>query len=499
MLSGIDFVVENLGVNCRRRSRLGDGRRAAVLVMMIMTFCCAYRAAAQTQDWAWMGGSSTANQSGIYGALDQPFASNIPGGRYESVTWTDISGNLWIFGGEGIDAAGINGNLGDLWKFNIATGQWTWVSGSTLTDHTVGAFAGVYGTKGVAAAGNNPGTRDAAIGWTDANGNLWLFGGYGIDTNGNSGLYDDLWKFNPATGLWAWMSGSNTIGSQGGLSGIYGAPTGTNFPGSRIWAQTWTDPSGNLWLFGGYGADGVGNGGLLNDFWRFSPSSGQWTWVSGSKVANQSGVYGTLGIPAVSNVPGGRCEAAYSSDQNGNFWLYGGEGYDGAGISGNLGDLWKFDIVTMQWTWVSGSSVTDHTVGAFAGVYGTKGVGNAGNNPGTRDAAVGWIDGSGNLWLSGGYGIDSTGTGGFYNDLWEFNSTTSQWTWVSGSNIIGSFAGQAGVYGTVGVPSSSSLPGSRIWASRWTDQNGNLWLFGGYGFDGAGNGGGGFLNDLWMY
>jgi N-acetylneuraminic acid mutarotase len=443
-----------------------------------------------SDNWVTEGGSITANQAGIYGTLGQPAFGNVPGARSEAVTVTDKSGNLWLFGGDGYDSAGISGNLGDLWKFNTATGQWTWVSGSNVTDHTQGAIPGVYGTKGVAAPANNPGTRDAAVGWADSAGNLWIFGGYGLDTNGKWGLYDDLWEFNTATNLWTWVSGSNTIGDQGGLSGVYG--TGADYPGSRVWAQTWTDPSGNFWLFGGYGADGVGNGGFLNDLWEFNTFTKHWVWVSGSKQANQPGVYGTLRQPETGNVPGGRSQAVSFIDLSGNLWLFGGEGYDSAGISGNLGDLWKFDTVNLVWTWISGSDVTDHTLGALPGTYGTQGVAASANNPGTRDAAIGWTDSNGNFWLFGGYGIDPPGTWGFYNDLWEFDPTIDQWTWVSGDNTMSSFGGHAGVYG-----GGTGAPGSRIWAGSWTDNNGHIWLFGGYGFDSLGNGSGGLLNDLW--
>lgn len=51
--------------------------------------------------------------------------------------------------------------------------------------------------------------------------------------------------------------------------------------------------NGNLWLFGGYGVDFFGNGGLLNDLWEFNPSTGHWTFVSGNNAANHSGVYGS--------------------------------------------------------------------------------------------------------------------------------------------------------------------------------------------------------------
>jgi N-acetylneuraminic acid mutarotase len=90
---------------------------------------------------------------------------------------------------------------------------------------------------------------------------------------------------------------------------------------------------------------------------------------------------------------------------------------------------------------------------------------------------VTWVDGSGNLWLFGGYGFDSNGNGtSFLNDLWMFNTTTNQWTWVSGSNVINPVA----VYGGLGVAASTNMPGGRFGAAGWTDQAGNLWIFGGY-------------------
>ncbi len=53
------------------------------------------------------------------------------------------------------------------------------------------------------------------------------------------------------------------------LSGI-AAPG--NHPGARSSAATWTDSGGNLWLYGGYGYDGGGNFGFLNDLWEYSLS-----------------------------------------------------------------------------------------------------------------------------------------------------------------------------------------------------------------------------------
>ncbi len=86
-------------------------------------------------------------------------------------------------------------------------------------------------------------------------------------------------------------------------------------------------------------------------------------------------------------------------------------------------------------------------------------------------------DANGDLWLFGGDGYDSTGAFGHLNDLWKFNGTN--WTWVSGADT----GGQQGVYGTKGVAVAANVPGGRHGSVSWTDASGNLWLFGGTGYD----------------
>ena len=151
------------------------------------------------------------------------------------------------------------------------------------------------------------------------------------------------------------------------------------------------------------------------------------------KFGGQSGIYGTLGVASASNVPGGREYAVSWTDSNGNFWLFGGMGYDSVGTLGfGLNDLWEFNPTTKMWTWVSGSNTVPGANGSQPGVYGTQGVPATTNVPGGRFGAVSWIDSNGNFWLFGGNGQDAPN--GFLNDLWEFSPTTKMWTWMSGSN-----------------------------------------------------------------
>jgi hypothetical protein len=166
-------------------------------------------------------------------------------------------------------------------------------------------------------------------------------------------------------------------------------------------------------------------------------------------------------------------------DSSGNLWLFGGQGFDSKGNEDVLNDLWKFDGA--NWTWVSGSNTVDQ-----GGSYGTEGVAAAGNVPGARWGSVSWIDKSGNLWLFGGSDSEND-----LNDLWKFDGTN--WTWISGSNGYN----QTGSYGTEGVAAAGNVPEARDSSVSWLDSSGNLWLFGGDGYDSQGNWG--LLNDLWKF
>jgi N-acetylneuraminic acid mutarotase len=419
-----------------------------------------------TNVWVWMGGANVVSQAGTYGTKGTAAPGNVPGSRDSAISWTDASGNFWLFGGVA------SGLFNDLWKYSA--GQWTWISGANTTNQT-----GVYGVMGTASPANVPGARSSAMSWLDANGNFWLFGGNAFDSTGTSGLLNDLWEYS--AGEWTWQSGSDII-HQSGVYGTKGTAAPANTPGARHNAVSWTDTAGDLWLFGGVGYDSAGNFSTLNDLWEFS--AGQWTWISGANTINQLGSYGTLGTAAPANVPGARSGGVSWTDSGGNLWLFGGGGYDHSGTLGFLNDLWKFNAG--EWTWMSGSNLANQ-----AATYGTLGTAAPGNIPAGRIQAVSWIDPSGDFWLFGGFGLDSTSAMGVLNDLWKYSA--GEWTWASGSNL----GEQTGVYGTLGVGAVGNVPGARQAPVGWADSTGNLWLLGGFGDDSSGTRG--ELNDLWEY
>ncbi len=315
-----------------------------------------------------------------------------------------------------------------------AAPAWSWMSGSQSID-----VSGSYGTQGVAAAGNTPGARLSSGAWTDATGRMWLFGG--AMANYFPSNYNDLWSFDPSTGLWTWVNGTGANNSPGSY-GTQGVAAPGNIPSARHQPVTWTDGSGHLWLFGGY-TDASGVYGYLNDLWSYDIAANQWTWVSGSNSPDSTGVYGTQGVGSAGNVPGARLASVSWIDSTGHLLLFGGYGFDSASGTNDLNDLWSYDPSTNIWTWLSGSSTA-----SAPGVYGTLGVAAAANVPAARDGAVSWKDGAGRLWLFGGSGL---------NDLWSFDPGTLQWTWQSGSNTPNA----SGVYGTQGVPAAANVPGAR--------------------------------------
>lgn len=252
---------------------------------------------ATANQWTWMGPSpsTTVNHNGVYGTINMGTGTTAPGGRQEAVLWADSSGNIWLFGGFGLDSAG-TGNAGpppagailnDLWEFNISTKQWIWVSGNNLANQT-GIF-GAQATNNLATgtAGNFPGSRWGAVGWRDANNNLWLYGGWGYGTNTTdpTGFLDDIWEYQQSTGLWIWWKGISNVNQDSvfatiPIPGADGLPFVNNVVGGRRGAAIWApNPppipplSITIYIFGGEGYDSTQGAppGYLNDSWSFLP------------------------------------------------------------------------------------------------------------------------------------------------------------------------------------------------------------------------------------
>lgn len=494
----------------------------------------------QHNDWTWIDGPNTSN---AYGTASLPPPAppardpNAPGGRQFAASWTDHSGNKWIFGGWGLDMTGatppnLAGLLNDLWLWSPSLQGWipagvpisTVSSGGVTTDTP--NFLPDESTDNL--GGTSPGGRWGSVTWSDTSGNIWLFGGQGNSTTG-TGLLNDIWEFTPGsydittpappatpthigsyteTGTWTAVSGTATQDQPGAYPATPGTAGGG--PGGRWGAAFATDSTdSNVWVFGGQGFDSAGNLGLLNDLWKYNIGTQTWTWMgpTNSKVSQNNGVYGTQGTPLAANAPGpgGRQAAMLWVDNAGNLWLFGGLGLDSAGTrnpgslsglaSGTtnpdgalLNDLWKYNIATREWTWVSGGGATG--LADQTGVYGTEQVSAAGNVPGSRWGSVGFVDALNNVWVIGGWGYASTTdqSTGYLNDVWQYVQSTGQWIWWKGSTDVN----QSGYFPSNippmwDVPYVQNTPGGRFGASSWQqDAFDYFWIFGGEGVDVAG-------------
>jgi N-acetylneuraminic acid mutarotase len=519
-----------------RPKPIGFAVLALCLAVLALGAACP-AAHAQYDEWTYFGGVTkflcgTGGElcwpPGVYGNLGQAAKGNIPGGRENPVSWTDSKGKFWLFGGSGVDDASNIGDLNDLWKFDPSTSEWEWVSGYSNIGMNSNGPSGIYGTLGKPDAANIPGGRDRAVSWSDKSGNLWLFGGYAIDSANNQGLLNDLWEYNPTSNEWTWIGGPDTLAKctylgkpflcgQAAHYGTLGQANKANIPGSRVGAVAWTDLGDNLWLFGGLGFDSGGRIGALNDLWKFSPATGEWTWMSGSdsvpancttgpSTCGPAGVYGAFDKPGPANVPGGRAYSTAWYDSSGDAWLFGGEGYDSADFQGYLNDLWEYNSGTNQWVWVSGSSTinqsqcftpTDVTYQVCGPGAEYMFAGSEGGNPGGRSGAMPWTDRVGHLWLLGGQGLGEGGDNlfGDLNDLWEYDPFDRQWTWWTGAANLG--VQLPAVYDTPDSPNPASTPGGIYGGASWVDAAHRFWEFGGYGMDGYAFEG--YLNDLWRF
>jgi gliding motility-associated-like protein len=436
--------------------------RLKVSIVTVLSICSLTMSAQNFGQWIWMHGSNAANVAGVYGTQGVAAPGNTPPAMYETTELVDLQGNFWLFGG--LDNA--FQEHAALWKFDPITNMWTWMKGP----NTVGA-AGVYGVQGIPAPGNYPGSRAwGVLSWTDAAGNLYIFGGYGYDAFGTLGALSDLWKYDITTNMWTWMKGPN-VANDPGTYGTLQVPANTNNPPSRFeTAASWTANNGDMYMYGGGGFLGY-----YSDMWRYSPGTNQWTWMSGSNATNVAPNFGTQLIPSPTNTPGARYTYGRWKDLQGNLWLFGGSD----ALSGTWADMWRYDLTTHVWTWMAGSNVAN-----TPGNFGTKCV--AGSQfPASRyENRCAWTDDCGRFWQFGGFssGISTL------NDLWMFDPNTLQFTWVGGSTALN----QPGNYGTVTVAAPTNYPEGGAGGAAFRDLQGNFWMFGAWVPAGK-------SNSMWKY
>ncbi len=451
---------------------------------LLIILACIAKVPAQTGLWTWVNGDTTVNLPPHFGIKGIPDSLNHPSGAYEGCEWTDKKGNFWFFEG-----AGSLGCENDLWKYNPSTNMWAWMKGNGI-----GSDTGSYGVQGVEAISNLPPCRIFGMAsWTDTSGNLWMYGGYNnINHNGQDNNFSDLWKFNIATNNWTWVQGSN-IPNQPPIWGVQSVSSSFNTPGARSEVVcAWTDNSNNLWLFGGEDIDN----GQYNDLWKYNISTNEWSWMKGADSTNSPGYYGNQGISDSLNTPSARDSYTRWKDQDGNLWMFGGwQRYMSCYPLGNApyyNDMWKYNISSNQWIWINGPNFS-----CDVGLTGPICSQSSTNLPMGRFETIScWTDNNGDFWMFGGSAVDTALTvyGIWLNDMWKYSPVNNEWILVWGDSI----PNQHGSFGRKGVASPCNRPLGRMGSVSWYDTNTNtMFLFGGYQYDHPGSGS--CRSEMWKY
>ena len=183
------------------------------------------------------------------------------------------------------------------------------------------------------------------VSWQDKFGNEYMFGGSGIGDK-----FNDLWEWNAMIKTWISIPQKGT------------------WPSGRYNATSWTDQSGNAYVFGGWNS----NDGYLDDLWEWNNNTGTWVQIPKTLVWPKAGF-------AVSSWV----------DNSDNAYLFGGSNKD--------------TVFNEMWSW----SNKDKT---------WKQIQQIGNIPSARQGAEAWVDRLGNAYVLGGDG----GPCCAFNDMWEF-------------------------------------------------------------------------------
>jgi hypothetical protein len=358
--------------------------------------------------------------------------------------------------------------------------QWKYLSGN-ITDTQVG----IYGTINVFDSLNIPGSRFGHIGKALNDEIIFIFGGRGFDNLTQFQYLNDLWLFNTTSLQWKYISG-DTTGNQIGIYGTINTYSSSNKISGRNGHIGDILNDEIIFTQGGFGYDSESSPRWLNDLWFFNVTSLLWKWVSGNDTGNKLGIYGTLNVYDSINVPGSRVEHVGGKLDENTIFIHGGGGYDSIS-SGTLNDLWFFNTSSLQWKWMSGNYTGDEN-----GIYGIKNQFNISNIPGSRANHIGFRLNQYSIIIHGGVGFDSEASAAtiFLNDVWLFNSTISQWKYVSG-DITGN---KVSIFGNKFIYHSSNIPAGRRGHTGSLINNTLMFIQGGelpLAID--------LLNDLWFF
>lgn len=327
--------------------------------------------------------------------------------------------------------------------------QWIWMGGESTVNHAP-AYPAAHGMTG------DPGSRRIEMNWTGLDGNFYIYSGQHIPSLSNRSYFADVWKYDPRTLEWSWVSGPPNSGDHDyppshGMAGL---------PGRRVTAGFCRDSNGNAWLMGGNGPGIM----IRNDLWKRDVATGEWIWMWGGNGHHIPMIVpdnpGEVGEPG--SLAGSFNSLFLVANRDNDLLMMGGWNQDGGPIL-TPNYTWKYDVSENHWVWLGGSVNT---------VY-PDAPGEAGE-VGERNMSSTGFDSDGNLWLYGGDASDSAPNSyKSRTDLWMFDIETERWLWIDGEKNSSPELTYPENYGEPGHP------GKRNMAKLWRGVNGDIWLFGG--------------------
>lgn len=185
------------------------------------------------------GSTSTAGSTScnlIMLSADSGTNTNVPARRWGASLDYDNNGGFFVFGGTNVHSTSAYSSL---WRYNRNTSAFSFIDGSNSTNVNIPG---------------KPSARGFHASWLDSAGNLWIFGGRGLNETGTTfGLLSDTWVYNVSSlnaNKWSFVAGSKVVNER---------LAGTLEP--RYFLGSWRDAGdNNLYLFGGYGITVTGGG-----------------------------------------------------------------------------------------------------------------------------------------------------------------------------------------------------------------------------------------------
>ena len=444
--------------------------RHTLFILLLLT---GYSASAQV--WTWMHGDTlyqpVSNASrGLLGVSSPSNLPSIKSGHGYLFLWPDNKDNMWMI--ELLDLGSSNVTH-VIWRYSIASNQWTWMAGfdsfkisSTYPSSVISDYKSSL---------KNPYSSPISeVNWVDTIGNLWFVSKSGVTNN----LF--LSKYNIQTSEFELKDyRPNNYSSKG----TQGQALSSNFP-DLVYTTYWVKGTDD-YIYGGINRYGDS---ISQEMWRFNMNSKLWTWLRGVKSTENKAIYGVKGVANATNQPNSKEDCTKNWVKDTKLYLFGGINFDNF-IGDIPNDLWEYDILTNQWTWIHGDTLINregvypsaHCIETPA-IYPTGRVLKGASIQSKVCDKVFWMFGGGSY-------------NGYYQELWMYKPEENKWLWVSGGKYRPD-TNKNYKYGIREVSSLSNKPGV-VLPLVFSDSKGAIYTYGGLHI--IPNASPGYRNEVWRY